>query len=635
MSVFQSCEGLKKVLCHPFFTCLQIGLFSTLVFAGLQYLGRLQNLELHVYDQLLLMRPETAIDDRITVIGETEADLSRYGHPLPDQVLADALQRLEQRGAKVIGVDIYRDIDVPPGKEALKKLLSENQNIVWIFFTGNQMGQYIAPPKALAEKPEQTGFSDVVEDGDGVLRRGVLFLDVKGISYYSFPLLIALQYLSTENILAENDEQNNLRLNGTSFPNIDSNFGAYRMMDSGGYQIMLEYPGLPAAYRYFTLSDVLDGKIPDAAVKDKILLIGGTAPSLQDYKLLPNQARRYGVEMHGYFISQILNTAILHKKPLRAWSDNYEYGWLFFWCLIGAFTGVRKGGLAKLFGLLFLELLLLFASSVLSLNQGWWLTLIAPLFGWGGALALSVFYFSSRDRAERRQLMQMFASHVSPEVANRLWEVREQFFSEGGVRPDTLTATVLFTDLCNFTTVAENMEPLALMKWLNEYMDEMSRCVIEHGGIINKYIGDAIMAVFGVPIKSETEAAIASDAQRAVKCATEFSRRLIKLNQKWRMQGLPVITMRTGIHTGALVAGSFGGSLRMEYTVIGDTVNTASRLESFDKTVAQATLEQPCRILIGETTYQYLQGLYQTEKVGVCQLKGKNTQIIIYHVLTL
>jgi adenylate cyclase len=219
-------------------------------------------------------------------------------------------------------------------------------------------------------------------------------------------------------------------------------------------------------------------------------------------------------------------------------------------------------------------------------------------------------------------------------VANRLWEVREQFFSEGGVRPDTLTATVLFTDLCNFTTVAENMEPLVLMKWLNEYMDEMSRCVIEHGGIINKYIGDAIMAVFGVPIKSETEAAIANDAQRAVQCGIDFGRRLVNLNRKWQMQGLPTITMRTGIHTGPLVAGSFGGSIRMEYTVIGDTVNTASRLESFDKTVAQATLERPCRILIGETTFQYISGFYKTEKVGVCQLKGKNIQLIIYQVLT-
>jgi adenylate cyclase len=229
--------------------------------------------------------------------------------------------------------------------------------------------------------------------------------------------------------------------------------------------------------------------------------------------------------------------------------------------------------------------------------------------------------------------MQLFASHVSKEVANRLWKDREQFFNEGGVRPVTLTATVMFTDLSNFTSVAENMEPIVLMKWLNQYMEVMSACIIEHGGVINKYIGDAIMAVFGVPIKSETDAAIAEDAQRAVHCAMQFAERLRTLNQHWQQQGLPNITMRTGVYTGSLVAGSFGGSLRMEFTVIGDTVNIASRLESFDKSIAQPTLEQPCRVLIGETTQNYICELYATQIVGEVQLKGKNKFLKIFQVL--
>lgn len=230
--------------------------------------------------------------------------------------------------------------------------------------------------------------------------------------------------------------------------------------------------------------------------------------------------------------------------------------------------------------------------------------------------------------------MQLFASHVSPEIATRLWDAREQFFSEGGVRPDTLTATVLFTDITSFTSVAEKMEPLVLMKWLNEYMGEMSSLVTVHNGMVNKYIGDAIMAIFGVPVKRETETEIAHDAQNAVRCAINFSSRLCELNEEWQKQGLPTITMRVGIYTGSLVAGSFGGVVRMEYTVIGDTVNTASRLESFDKTISPPDEKNPCRILIGESTHNYVSALYETQVVGEFQLKGKDEYSKIYQVIT-
>lgn len=618
---------------EPLAGCLAIAAFAAIAVTCLQNWGALQGLELYAYDQVLLLRPNALIDQRITVIGETEADIRRYGHPLPDQILADALLRLEQAEARVVGVDKYRDAGVPPGSEKLNSVLRQYENIVWIFFSGNLSGEYIAPPPALADKPEQTGFSDVLEDGDGVLRRGLLFLDVGGKSHYSFPLLIALHYLAKENIGAETGENGDLRLNGVGLPRIGGRFGAYARIDTGGYQVMLEYPGLPQAFKFYALSDLLDGLVPAEALKDKIVLLGGTAPSLQDYRLLPREFRQYGVQQHGYFVSQLLNTAIKQSPPLRALPDNVEAIYLFFWALAGSWVGLRRVGMYWVLLAIGIEFVALIALNVLLFNQGWWLPMIAPLFGWACSVGLSMLFFSSRERAERRQLMQLFASHVSAEVADRLWESREQFFREGGVRPDTLTATVLFTDLCNFTTVAENMEPLVLMKWLNQYMEEISGCIIEQGGVINKYIGDAVMAVFGVPIKSETEAAIAADAQRAVQCAMEFSERLRLLNQRWQSEGLPTITMRTGICTGSLVAGSLGGSLRREYTVIGDTVNTAARLESYDKSFAQPDLQQPCRILIGETTYQLVRHLYQARMVGECQLKGKNKFSKIYQIL--
>jgi adenylate cyclase len=214
-----------------------------------------------------------------------------------------------------------------------------------------------------------------------------------------------------------------------------------------------------------------------------------------------------------------------------------------------------------------------------------------------------------------------------------LWNQRDEFFSQGGVKPDQLTATVLFTDLVNFTSVAETMQPLTLMTWLNEYMDAMSAILIEENGMINKYIGDAIMTVFGAPVKRLDEAGIAIDAINAVESALRMGEKLRELNEQWQQQGLPVIGMRVGIYTGALVAGTLGGRQRMEYTVIGDTVNIASRLESYDKNFAPPDKATPCRILVGESTWQHVKGYYHTEKIGACQLKGKHNSLDIYQVI--
>ena len=152
--------------------------------------------------------------------------------------------------------------------------------------------------------------------------------------------------------------------------------------------------------------------------------------------------------------------------------------------------------------------------------------------------------------------------------------------------PQRLTATVLFTDLEGFTSVSECLGEQALMDWLATYLDVMSQQVMAHGGVINKYMGDAIMALFGVPIPHTSAAEISQDAVHAVQCALAMRRELIQLNRRWRDQQQPTIRMRVGIYTGPLVAGTVGSAERLEYTVYGDTVN-ASRLESYEKDVCR------------------------------------------------
>jgi len=203
---------------------------------------------------------------------------------------------------------------------------------------------------------------------------------------------------------------------------------------------------------------------------------------------------------------------------------------------------------------------------------------------------------------------------------------------EGLPRPQELTATVLFTDLVGFTTISEQFgDPGKLMLWLNEYMEVMTSCVMNHRGLVDKYMGDSIMSVFGVPVARTSEEEISRDAIDAIRCAMAMGTRLADLNSRWKEQNLPTVRMRVGIFTGHLIGGCIGSRRqRIEYTVTGDTVNIASRLESFNK---QFDSENICRILIGESTWRYSCEQFLCRELGSMELRGKGQRVEVYQVL--
>ena len=172
------------------------------------------------------------------------------------------------------------------------------------------------------------------------------------------------------------------------------------------------------------------------------------------------------------------------------------------------------------------------------------------------------------------------------------------------------------------------------MNWLNEYMAAMAPVISHHGGVIRQYAGDSIVALFGVPVPRRTEEEIARDAVNAVRCAVALERRLLEMNRAWQQAGKPVTGMRIGIVTGEAVSGTLGSTERWEYVVVGDTLNTASRLESFDKDVYPPDpLVRPCRTLIGQSTHAYVGDLFETEWIAESRLKGKSQLVAIYRVL--
>jgi len=268
-----------------------------------------------------------------------------------------------------------------------------------------------------------------------------------------------------------------------------------------------------------------------------------------------------------------------------------------------------------------------------ALLAGWWLPVMPAAVAMFASATLVVAYISGFERSERRFLMEIFARQVSPDVAEALWREREKFLSGGRIAARTQIVTVLFSDLENFTPVAERLTPVELMGWLNDYMEAMAGLVMAHGGVVDDYYGDAIKANFGVPVTRTSDAEIDDDAARAVNCAIAMTREMERMNRVWAAQGLPMVRMRVGICTGSVVAGCIGSARRMKYTTIGDVVNTAARLESYGKEVVPADATCPCRVMLAESTVGRLRNAFPVRPVGALQLKGKSEAVNVYQLL--
>jgi adenylate cyclase len=634
--------SVAKLLRVPLATGLLVSSLVSLAVLGLRGCGNLESLELAAYDWFIRLRPsDPAADPRIVLVTITEQDIQTLGSwPLPDDVLAQVLESVARFGPRAIGVDIYRDLPVPPGSERLDSFLRKNGRIIWVSKFGQGKTGGIPPPKAL-RGTESVGFNDIVVDPGGVVRRGLLFIDDGITTATALALRLALLYLQPEGIVLQPDPQHpeQLRLGPHTLRPLEPNDGPYAAADTRGYQFLLDFKGWRGSFPSVALKDLLSGNIAPEVLRNKIVLIGVTAESVKDHFYTPfsrglqEDQETDGVAIHAHMTSQLIRLGLGGAGPIKTINEWQEGLWIVLWSTLGALTGFKvrspwKFSFAIVSGLLVLAV---FDFSVFL--KGWWLPLVPPALAWFITAVAITAYLSYQETVERAALMQLFSRHVSKEVAEGIWRDREQFLDGQRPRPQQLVATVLFTDLVGFTSVSEKLPPEQLMDWLNECMEPMAREVSAHGGVVEQYTGDAIVAIFGVPIARKNEEEISQDAINAVSCALAMETVLRDLNRRWLEQNRPTTAMRMGIYTGPMVAGSLGGADRLEYVVIGDTVNIASRLESFDKDLFARSLASPCRILIGEATLSRLGQRFLTEKVGQVSLKGKEEKIHVYRVV--
>jgi adenylate cyclase len=667
---------------------------ASLVVSGLvitvRNLGGLQDLELSAYDRFVQFRPVAlgrvsklvpglqpppSPDPRILVIGITEKDTQDLGgkSQLSDQVYAQLISTLLRYQPRAIGLDIYRDKPVEPGHKAFVSLLKNSDRIIGITRLGDDRNPTIAPPPGL--KPEQIGFNDVLVDPGGTIRRSLLFLpsDTPGESLFSFSLRLALRYLQDQGIEAKNNAQNPeyLQLNQAVFLPLKANDGSYINADVRGYQILLNYRVDNQRiqqrrwwehWEWVSLGEILavDPASPATSpvepksaapksvlalnpkwqklIQNRIVLIGNVAESGKDFFYTPfssqsqDEQRMPGVVIHAQMVSQFLDAATGERPLFWFWSETEEILWIFGWALTGGLAVwlIRNPLLLTLSGLLGLGMLFVLCDWAF-LHSGW-IPFVPPLLATVTTAASVLTYTAQQAYRQQQMVMRLLGQSTSPEIAETLWQQRDQLLENGKLAGQNLMATLLFTDLRNFTTISEQYDdPKPLLEWLNEYLEEMTQVVQTHHGVINKFTGDGVMAVFGVPLLRNSPKEIAEDAERAVACALAMGDRLQNLNQAWQQRGLQPVEMRAGIFTGPIVAGSLGGKNRLEYGVIGDSVNTASRLESLDKH------RQPtaCRVLIAEQTLMHLQDKFEVESWGKLELKGKDNRIEIYRVVGL
>lgn len=217
---------------------------------------------------------------------------------------------------------------------------------------------------------------------------------------------------------------------------------------------------------------------------------------------------------------------------------------------------------------------------------------------------------------ERDRLKETFGRYVTRQVADHLMK------SDQALGGELVPVTVLFSDIRSFTSISENMDPRELLDFLNEYLSGMVESVLLHHGVVDKFIGDAIMAVFGAPVPEP------DDPLHAVRAALSMRERLAKINQDFRARGLPEIRTGIGLHSGQVVAGNMGHSERMEYTVIGDTVNLASRLEGMTK-------ELDCDVVVSEDLYQQVKDHVVVEPLKKIKVKGRDQEVMVYRLIKL
>jgi len=362
---------------------LGIILFVSLVTISLRSTGSLQNLEFWTYDRLIQNNINSQVSPVITIIEITEKDIQSLSqYPISDRILAQAIKSLVVRNARIIGLDIYRDLPVFPGTKELEQTFNQNYNIYGIEKILN--GKVNPPP--LLSKLKQVGFNDLIVDPDEKIRRALLSYTLEdGNVQYSFALHLALKHLASINIKPEKLDNNShqIKLGQAIFYPLQQNDGAYIRAKTKGYQILLNYQKTAAQFDSYSLTELRSNKIPASAIKNRIVLLGVTAESINDFYSTPyNQPKSMaGVFIHANIINQIVRGAVVGDSLIRVLPEAWEWLYISCWIIIGATIAWIFRSWQKLIIAIAIMISIIFILGNLLFAWQWWIPIIPPALG--------------------------------------------------------------------------------------------------------------------------------------------------------------------------------------------------------------------------------------------------------------
>lgn len=570
------------------------GALAGLMSVAMLQLGMWKPLEYLGYNTLFQIResgiwPNPGWDQRIAVIAIERHSLQEYGQfPWPRNRYAELLSALKKSPPTAVGFDILF-LDPSPKDDLLAAAIAANGKVV---LAGTIKEEPVASLKAAAAA---VGHIAHEADSDGISRESKIFLN----GMPNFGLAMTHRYNAA-------NPQNPVLLPQSK--------------NSQAKKVWVNWPGKTTNLPTYAFVDVVEGRIPADALTNKLVLVGIVATGFDPISS-PLDRNTAGVYLYAALMDNLLNQRLLQRLPVLA-----EMLLLFG---IGPLTGWvlwNRGVRARIAIALGLPIMWIGAAAVLFGFFYWWVPIAAPI----GTLILAGTALQLREQYEKQQLMRLFEKHVDPETAQLIWQRKAEIFEQGELEPQELTATVLFMDIRSFTSISEKMPPRDLLNWLNNYLEAMTDCIMDHGGVVDKYIGDAIMAVFGVPFCHSEYPEIQKDALNAVAACIAMHDKLHELNQQLRIDRKPLIKFGIGLHTGQLVAGTVGGSRRLNYSVIGDAVNVAARLEAMNKEIVS---DSPFNLLVTGRTFAYVRDRYEGQKVGSIQLRGKKEETVVYAIL--
>lgn len=421
---------------------------TTLGVAGsvilLRWMGLLQPFELNALDHWFRLRTREPVDQRIVLVTIDDADINQIRTwPIPDVVMAQLLETIKAQNPRAIGLDIYRELPVEPGQVQLQQIFQTTPNLIGIEKIQDNMSVGVQPPPILAAK-KQIGFNNVVVDTDGTVRRAVLFWHVDGQFRSSFALQLALLYLAKEGIYPQPDPHlpQHMRLGNATFARLRPDDGGYVRVDAGGYQILANPRGPSHSFERIPLREVLAGRIPDTLFRDRIVLIGSTAPSLRDFFYTSysqtwsgNAQSIAGVELHANFISQILAAALEGRPLIQVLPYPIEWIWIVAWAAVGTIVAWTVRSPGQFIPTLLLATLGLTGTSFLAFLAGWWIPLVPPVLALGSA-AITVLGYIAYLEEELKKSKEFLSSviHTIPDPVfvkdkNRLWIVLNTAYS--------------------------------------------------------------------------------------------------------------------------------------------------------------------------------------------------------------